>query len=37
MLWMYHSRASEDAGAAAGLIGPILVYPRGTLRHDPAQ
>jgi FtsP/CotA-like multicopper oxidase with cupredoxin domain len=34
MLWMYHSQTAAPA-AGAGLIGPMLVYPAGSLAGDP--
>ena len=31
VLWMYHSHADQQNSAAAGLLGPMLIYRRGAL------
>ena len=35
VLWLYHSHTGAAAGAQAGLIGPMIIYKHGALRHEP--
>jgi hephaestin len=32
--WLYHSHASEQRDVAAGLVGPLIVGARGSLKPD---
>ena len=34
VLWLYHSHTGAAAGTEAGLIGPMIIYKHGALRHE---
>lgn len=34
ILWMYHSHIHEEQDLSTGLLGPIIVYARGSTRAD---
>jgi FtsP/CotA-like multicopper oxidase with cupredoxin domain len=35
-LWLYHSHVNEQRDVAAGLLGPMLISAKGTLKPDGA-
>lgn len=34
VLWLYHSHTGAATGVEAGLIGPMIIYKHGALRHE---